>query len=350
MNKDDPRASGPDAFSNVEPGDEPRIAGHRFTNQDLPKQHQFAAWQDQVASMIDIWLPDHVRPEDGFIADHTLYSLGQITLMSETAGSFEVERPPAKFRAGDADHWVLSIHKEGRAVVETDGRVIEEMQGTFSLRSLTRPFRGKVTAANAAKVLSVHVPRDAFPEIAATLDSLNNTILSGGMNRILADYLLSLERNLSSIGEAERSRMAQMTETMIVGCLAPSLDSVMAAQEGIRATLIEQAQSYIRRNLRSPSLSPTEICRALNVSRSQLYRLFEASGGIANQIRTQRLIASHAVLADPRQRRRIHEIAHDFGFSSADEFSRAFRREFGYSPREAREMGIMRTANRSFSS
>jgi hypothetical protein len=32
------------------------------------------------------------------------------------------------------------------------------------------------------------------------------------MNRIRADYLLSLERNLPTIGEVERSRIAQMTE------------------------------------------------------------------------------------------------------------------------------------------
>ncbi len=323
-----------------EPGDR-RTAPERtieplgFTTLHLPPERQFSAWQDRVASMIDVRLPDDVRRDDGFVAYDTFYALGQIALMSETTDAFDVERPPAKFRSADADHWVLSIHRKGQALVETDGRIIEETPGTFSLRTLTRPFRGKVTTGSS--VLSLHVPRDLFPEIASSIDSLNNTLMGDGLKTVLADYLLSLERNLPTILETDRQRVAQMTEMMIAGCLAPSPESVLAAQQGIAATLLERAKHHIRRNLRSHTLSPTELCQVLNISRAQLYRLFEPQGGVARIIRKERLTAAHAVLANVRERHHIYEIAYEFGFGSADEFSKAFRREFGYSPKEVRD-------------
>ncbi len=342
MNRKSGRPAGisGDSADDVNTGSNSFVAPLRFTTEDLPAEKQFAAWQDRVSSMIEVRLPDDVRREDGFVAHDALYALGQVALMSETAGPFEVERPPAKFRVAGADHWVLSIHKQGKAVVETDTGIIEETPGTFSLRTLTRPFRGKVTAPS--QVLSLHVPRDVFPEIAAAIDSFNNTLIGGGLQTVLADYLLSLERNLPTILETDRPRIAQLTKMMIAGCLAPSPDSMRAAQQGIAATLLERAKRHIQHNLRSPTLSPTELCRVLNVSRSQLYRLFEPHGGVARMIRKERLTAAHAALAYVREHRRIHEIAYEFGFGSADEFSRAFRKEFGYSPREAHERGSLR--------
>jgi AraC-like DNA-binding protein len=48
------------------------------------------------------------------------------------------------------------------------------------------------------------------------------------------------------------------------------------------------------------------------------------------------LLAAHAALSDPKDSRRIIDIAEAVGFNSAANFSRAFSKEFGYSPREAR--------------
>ncbi len=254
--------------------------------------------------------------------------------MSETAGPFEVERPPAKFRSGDADHWVLSLHKRGQAVVEADDRLIEEVPGTFSLRALTRPFRGKVSLPS--QVLSLHIPRELFPTIAAPLDNLSNSLLEGGLRSILADYLLSLEHRLSTVSEVERPRLVELTKMMIAGCLAPSPDGLIGASEGIAATHVERAMRHISRNLRSPTLSPSELCKVLEISRAQLYRLFEPHGGVAQIIRKQRLEAIHGVLANPNERRRIYEIAYEFGFETPDSFTSAFRREFGYNPSDVR--------------
>jgi AraC-like DNA-binding protein len=76
------------------------------------------------------------------------------------------------------------------------------------------------------------------------------------------------------------------------------------------------------------------------VSRSKLYRLFEKHGGIAHFINCERLKEAHRRLSDPLETPSIHVVGNDVGFPDHSTFSRAFRREYGYSPSEARERAL----------
>ncbi len=107
--------------------------------------------------------------------------------------------------------------------------------------------------------------------------------------------------------------------------MAPSQDRLAQAAAPIAATLFE------------PSLTPEKLCRSLGVSRRVLYNVFERYGGVVHYIRRRRLVSCHAAIVDPLKSRRIQTIAYDHGFTDAALFSRVFRAEFGYSPREARD-------------
>ena len=74
----------------------------------------------------------------------------------------------------------------------------------------------------------------------------------------------------------------------------------------------------------------------VGMSRSNLYRLFEDTGGIARYIQHQRLLEARAILAESASSQTVSMIAEDLCFADASGFSRAFKREFGYTPREAR--------------
>ena len=87
--------------------------------------------------------------------------------------------------------------------------------------------------------------------------------------------------------------------------------------------------------------------RELGISRSRLYRLFEPYGGVVHYIQHRRLLDAHAVLADPDDHRRILDIAEEHGFTDGAEFSRAFKREFGYSPSDVRTGGKLNQSNRT---
>jgi len=86
-------------------------------------------------------------------------------------------------------------------------------------------------------------------------------------------------------------------------------------------------------------LSLAQIARLHQITPRQVQRLFARQGeSFSGFVGAARLTRARGSLADPAQRhRRVVEIALDAGFDDVSAFSRAFRRQFGMSPGEARQ-------------
>ena len=99
---------------------------------------------------------------------------------------------------------------------------------------------------------------------------------------------------------------------------------------------MERVRKAVVRHLYSPSLGTAKLCLEAATSRSQLYRLFENQGGVARYIQRRRLSESFSVLCDTSHDFSIGRVAEMLCFADASGFSRAFRREFGITPKEVR--------------
>lgn len=94
-------------------------------------------------------------------------------------------------------------------------------------------------------------------------------------------------------------------------------------------------KAFIDRNLRNSDLSPDFIMQELGISRTSLYRLFEAEGGIVRYIADCRLDRCMADLADaPTSRGQVRRIAEAWGFFHPGNFNRRFRERFEAAPSE----------------
>jgi AraC-like DNA-binding protein len=114
---------------------------------------------------------------------------------------------------------------------------------------------------------------------------------------------------------------------------------------------LARAVDYIERNLTSRTLTPASVADAIHVSRSTLYRMFEASGGVNRYIVRARLDRAWRDLSGPGRVRRISEVAFGLGFQSDAHFCRVFRRAFGVTPGQingaarAADDGVSRSPN-----
>lgn len=300
----------------------------RFSTLSLPRRQQFEAWRDFHAAIVELSLLD--RQGGSFEAEQMVWDLGSLALTSAQLPGAARPRNWRHHAKDPLDHWCLLV-EYALPRARDPGTQARRRVG---FRSLARPLEGVATAS---EVLSLYIPRDLLDASTGQLDDLPALLPDEGLTQILADYLESLERRVPSLPPDELPHLLDVTRAMIVACLAPTADRLRMAEKPIAATLLRRACEAVQAGLKVPELGPRHLCSKLGVSRSRLYRLFEPFGGVARYIHRQRLLGAHMALHDVQSPRRIIRIAEEFGFADASGFSRAFKREFGYTPSQARE-------------
>lgn len=285
---------------------------------DEPAHRQFVAWLEQVEPLIET-LPD-ADPNTGFAAEFAAWDLGGLLLIETRMPRLAYRRTLRQCRSDGLDHWVLTAARMTGS-------------GALSVLSLNQPFSGRVTAA---ETVHLCVPRDFLRQAALPMDSLNGAVVGSPLGRLLADFLLNLAERMPELEPVDYPGVQSSVRAMIESCIVPARLGLVAGMQPVEATLLERARRMVQQRLGSPTLGVDELCRDLAVSRSRLYRLFEPLGGVVHYIRHRRLLDAHVALADAENRRPIVDIAAERGFIDPAEFSRAFKREFGYRPSDAR--------------
>lgn len=107
----------------------------------------------------------------------------------------------------------------------------------------------------------------------------------------------------------------------------------------------DEAKAYIAAHLCVPELSVQQICDAIGITRSTLYRLFLDHGGIHAYIHAQRVEGATAMLLSPSPYHTITELAKMWQFSDTSHFIRAFKKHHGWPPQRYRVMHVAASAN-----
>lgn len=311
------------------------IPHFEFSTDEVQSSDQFDAWRHNFAPMLEL-TPTGEMPA-GFYGRQVIWDLGCLALASISTEQLNFTSLPGHVRRDPVDHWMMTLFLDGGAQTASQERSFQGGPGAVQIHPLGRPFEGQVSDS---QMLMMFVPRDFCRELASSVGAVEFSTLDGGMGHLFADYLAGLANRLPSLSVADIPGLAAATRAMILACVAPSGDRLEEAKTHITGVLLEKARQYINANLYDPQLSKEELCRELGISRTRLYRLFEPTGGVMRYIQHRRLVDAHRALADPTDTRRILEIAEQRGFNDGAEFSRAFRREFGYSPSDVRSRGM----------
>ncbi len=283
-----------------------------------PTRRQFPAWLEQVGDIVET--VTDAPAETGFRAQLVAWNLGGMLLFRTRLPAVAYRRSLRQCRADGLDHWILTVAER------SDG-------GAFSVACMNQPTAG-YSRAGASVVLCV--PRDFLRQSALSMDRLHGIEVASPLGRLLGEFLLNLAARMPEVEPADYPGIRSSIRAMIEGCIVPERLGLPDEIEPVQATLLEKARRLIQQRLDSPTLGVEELCRDLAVSRSRLYRLFEPLGGVVHHIRYRRLLDAHRALADAENRLPIVDIAAERGFIDPADFSRAFKREFGYRPSDAR--------------
>jgi len=298
----------------------------QFCTMGLRAKDQFDAWRSFHKDTIELF-PSGERSA-GFAAAFSSWTLGELVLThvvySGAPGRQWRHRPKSYL-----DHWCVVLAR----TLAADGTAREEL----SFRSLALPYEGQ---AQDSEVITLYLPRDQRPVEKQRLDGAHGVEVSRDFAPLLSGYMDNLVRHLPHVTPEHAADLEMPTRALIAACITPPLAYQEPMRSALGAALVDRARAVVRQNMAAPDFGPERLARLLAMSRSKLYRLFESSGGVAHFINRERLHEAHYRLSSHYETLSIHAIGSEVGFVDHSTFSRAFRREFGYSPTEARERGL----------
>lgn len=239
----------------------------------------------------------------------------------------------------------LLITLGGPAIATQFGRELLLEKGDAI--ALSGSDAGSLTTVRTGRIATLEFPRGALLPL---LDDPRHRCARRIPNhspalRLLRDYARSVHRN--SVLDA--SSVPPLTIVHIHDLAAMAVGAAREAEEiaigrGIRAARLRAIKKEILAHLEH-DLSIGEIAARQRLSARYVRMLFESEGtSITEFVREERLKRARSMLLSPRfAGRRIAEIAYDVGFNDVSYFNRSFRRRFGHSPSEIRDIGGVRS-------
>jgi AraC-like DNA-binding protein len=162
----------------------------------------------------------------------------------------------------------------------------------------------------------------------------------------VGSLLLTVARHIIDTGDryapADGKRLGPVLIDIVASLLAESVHEVTAARDAQQRLLQLKIFDFIEKRLTDPSLSPSVIAAAHNISLRYLHLLFHGKGvTVAAWIRERRLDRCRRDLRNPELARQpVSAVGAHWGFPDATVFSRTFKQAFGMPPGEYRELHI----------
>ena len=236
----------------------------------------------------------------------------------------------------------LALLLEGRSVLTVDDRrmdvaagdIIYGPTGVRATLSFETPFRQ----------LFVKVPRVALnPRLIAPW-SLRAGVLSGGngIGHVFAGMLRAMADVFEDLtGDQIRPVELALTEFLITSLAGDRATNSLGGGAGARAAHLHRLCQTIETRLSEPDLTLAAVAGERGISPRYLQKLFTSVDQSFNTyLRVRRLERCRADLVSPLHAAlSISEICFRWGFNGSSHFSRAFRDQYGLSPREHRQSG-----------
>lgn len=303
-----------------------------FSTSSYRLEDRFAAWRSRDWPSLAPAM-DCAPPEGAFGAEvETLVAAGTPIIFSDMSGFF-FSRSAARLRSDELDHFGLLISRDISFHGEAAGRSFAGRSGELLIGDFARPIEQYSTDGNA---ISLALPRTVAESAIPWISTMHGRVIEAPRVGLFADFLLSVRSRASSIGASDEPALTRILLDLLritFGATdTPSPEGDAMAGE----TRMWVVRRLVEAELDASDLGPEFLMRALRVSRSTLYRMFEPFGGVAEYIRTARLERAAALLVRPGPPARISEVARACGFADQASFSRTFRQFHGCTPTEWR--------------
>lgn len=293
------------------------------------------AWVENIGVMFDI--RHRNAPGAGPKPSAGGFAFGEMLVGSSRAASQSFDRSRYRTARDGLSHYLLQFYTEGSCGPRDAAGSEWTRPGDLLIVDLAQPL---ATAASDFTNLNLVVPRRMLAPLLRQPDEHGMSIVrrENPLTSVLLSHLRSLYTQAPQLTTGEAGLLIKPTLELAAAALNGAADE--STLDGVRLGLFTIICRHVDAHLFDDDLSAEAVAQRFSISTRKLYYLFEEIGGFAQHVQEQRLRRARAALLEPgNDQRTIANIAGDHGFLHRSTFVTAFRRQFGMSPRELRQLG-----------
>lgn len=312
----------------------------RFDVAGEPVHRQLLAWRDRVGHVIDV-VPlreQLVQPFRGVIER---FNIGDLVFTDCRTDEIWLERSIARISRDNVRSFAFHVFLEGsvEAVVARPARRSRpSAQAGILALDMDQPVRMR---RHACRVLTFFVSGSVLQDLLVDPATVHGRVIGADLPiaRLITGRTAALAASIHRMNTDDAARALQAIVQLLAEAYGRQAGLLGSARAAGRAAMLDNVLRHIRTHLHDADLSPESVLQALGLPRSTVYRLFRQEGGLEHYIRGVRLRgAAEELVRFPLVP--VKDIAYAFGFRSASDFSRAFRRAYDMTPQEIRMTGI----------
>ncbi|MGZ8916261.1 MAG: helix-turn-helix domain-containing protein [Methylobacter sp.] len=315
----------------------PDRAGLKFSTSDIPPRER-VDWLREVIcreyANVEIISPAHADLSQ----DLTIYPWGNLQLSTIQSSAISLERLSREPHLNRQDAYFAVMLLSGDYLLEQNGREVLLQPGDMTIYDATRPHRIHCPCEFTKLILSI--PRTVLKDRIAGIDRCTALRIPStqGIGCIAANFLRSSAIHADQLQAHEFSSISDHA----LDLLALAITAVRPLDFNLsrsRSVSLNRIKTFIEQNLRDADLDTGVIARHAGLSARYINHLFEDEGtSLMRYVWKRRLENCRKELQNPVYAgHRLSDIAFRWGFNDTAHFSRAFKQQFGCSPREFRQ-------------
>ncbi len=295
----------------------------------------FGSWVGAVRRGVMRFQFDCDRPRS-FAGRFRNRSAGGVDFIDMACGRHAAHRPAEAISPSDPGFYIMTLQLSGELTIDQDDRKARLTPGLFALYDSTRP--STITASDDYRSTCIRFPKERLsPHGTEPLADITATGFEyqPGLQATVWDTLISLNRNLSSLGT--HGTLAVRSAMDLVNWM---LRTELGCETTPRRDMIERIKEYVDAHLGDPDLTPARVAAALYISPRHLHNVFAGTEtSAARWIRARRIEMCRRDLSDPTMRSvPAAAIGARWGFRDASHFGRVFKQETGHTPADYRTL------------
>jgi AraC-like DNA-binding protein len=323
---------------------EDAYASLRFSTDGLPEAARAKAVRDLYERTN---LPGRIEPLEPLPSstvrvDITKRTLPGLGVMSGTLCGLRQAARPRGSASGGEDDLLLAVNLRGCSIAQQCDRelIVQDGDAVLATRSATGFTITRPTPVN---FIGFRVPRDAIAALIGRLDDAPIRVVPHSTEAL--SLLVAYAGAIADEQPLHTPELRRLVVTHIHDLIAAVVGATRdgrAITEGrsIRAARLRAIMADIAANLGDCDLTVAAVARRQRVTPRYVHKLFAGEGlTFSAFVLDRRLSRAHRMLSDPCfGDRNIGSVAFGVGFGDLSYFNRTFRRRYGATPSEIRQM------------